>query len=470
MVISCRVPCPPASSRATLLGVLTPDPDDGNSMGQLTRTLPIAAFVFASSLSISCGGSAGTGPADPETPYAANVTIFPGTASLSAVGETAQFTATVRDQRGRNMPGHSVSWNTSDPLVVTVNSSGLATAVADGSATVIAVATQTVSGWATVTVDIIELVITTGSMPTGVVGQPYNLTLEAEGASTPVWSISAGSLPPGLSLEPATGLISGTPTEKGKTTFTVTLASGGQTTARQMSITVVPGDLGFGFGDDQFSLIQPGTFQMGSTNGGADEEPVHEVNITQPFYIQKTEVTQGQWQSVMGTNPSARSSCGDTCPVEKVSWNDVQSFLVALNAANPGSNFRLPTEAEWEYAARAGTTGDYGGTEQADDMGWYSDNSGAITHFVGFKQANAWGLYDMHGNAYEWVQDWHSADYYGVSPADDPTGPLGGTQRVLRGGSANQAAVEARSANRYRATPSNKGFTIYYGFRLARTP
>ena len=439
-------------------------------MRQPMLPLPAVTILALSLLLLSCGGSSGTGPTQTETPKAAYVTISPSTATLQAVGETVQFSATVRDQHNREMQGQSVTWNSSASEIASVTSTGLATAKTDGSATIVAVATPTVSGWATLAVDIIPLEITTGSTPVGLLGEPYSLPLEARGVSAAVWSISVGSLPVGLTLDPASGLISGTPTEVGRITFTVQLASGGQSTAREMSITVILGNLGTGFGDDQFSLIQPGTFQMGSTNGSSDEEPVHTVTITQAFFLQKTEVTQGQWRSVMGTNPSALSNCGDPCPVEKVSWNDIQEFLQALNAANPGANFRLPTEAEWEYAARAGTTGDFGGTGQLDDMGWYTGNSGYKTQFIGLMQPNAWGLYDMHGNVFEWVQDRYAPDYYGVSPVNDPTGPLVGDRRVLRGGSANQNAGEARSANRLNSIPSTPGFTIYYGFRLARTP
>lgn len=178
--------------------------------------------------------------------------------------------------------------------------------------------------------------------------------------------------------------------------------------------------LGVGFGDDQFALISAGTFQMGSRSGLPHERPVHTVTLTRSFYMQRTEVTQGQWLEIMGTNPSNFSSCGDTCPVERVSWNDIQQFLTALNARYPGRNYRLPTEAEWEYAARAGTTGDYGGTGILDDMGWYSGNSGSRAHPVAGKLPNAWGLHDMHGNVWEWVQDWYSSSYSRDSPALDP--------------------------------------------------
>jgi formylglycine-generating enzyme required for sulfatase activity len=250
--------------------------------------------------------------------------------------------------------------------------------------------------------------------------------------------------------------------------FSIRLASGGQSVEREMTITVISGDLGFGFGDDQFVLIPAGSFQMGDANGSDDENPVHPVTITKAFYLQKTEVTQSQWLSVMGTNPSAFAGCGDACPVEKVSWDDIQTFILTLNAQDLEADYRLPTEAEWEYAARAGTTGSYGGTGSLDEMGWYSENSGRRTQFVGLKPPNAWGLFDMHGNVYEWVQDWYSADYYGVSPVEDPQGPFEGTRKLLRGGSADQGAEAARSANRLNSAPSSAGFTIYFGFRLVR--
>jgi len=171
----------------------------------------------------------------------------------------------------------------------------------------------------------------------------------------------------------------------------------------------------------------------------------------------------------MGSNPSVFGSCGDTCPVEMVSWNEIQIFLAILNAQNPGKNYRLPTEAEWEYAARAGTEGDYGGTGVLDEMGWYDSNSDLRTHPAAGKQANAWGLFDMHGNVLEWVQDWYSASYYEVSPAIDPQGPAEPLRgRVLRGGSWGRAAGGARSSNRASYTPESQG--THVGFRLVRTP
>jgi formylglycine-generating enzyme required for sulfatase activity len=176
----------------------------------------------------------------------------------------------------------------------------------------------------------------------------------------------------------------------------------------------------------EFVKIQPGEFMMGCSNGdnacNADEKPAHRVRITKSFEIGKYEVTQVQWKAVMGTNPSAMQ--GDARPVESISKGEAQAFLNKLNGLNDGYRYRLPTEAEWEYAARAGTTGTYAG--KLDDVAWYAANSEDETHPVGKKKPNAWGLYDMAGNVREWVQDFYSANYYSTSPAEDPKGPPAG--------------------------------------------
>jgi formylglycine-generating enzyme required for sulfatase activity len=230
--------------------------------------------------------------------------------------------------------------------------------------------------------------------------------------------------------------------------------------------------------------VPAGEFMMGSTVG-TDEKP-HQVNITRGFWLAKYPVTQLQWQAVMGTRPSHFGSPslfkkwfggGDqdenwkSLPVESVSWNDIcgneartGGFLGQLNQLQSmGGCFDLPTEAQWEYACRAGNTGD----DDSDlaEKAWYDDNSGSKAHPVGQKQANAWGLHDMQGNVWEWCSDW-KADYP-TSAATDPTGPASGSDRVARGGSWSAYANYSRVAYRYNYYPSFTGSNI--GFRVARS-
>jgi len=233
-----------------------------------------------------------------------------------------------------------------------------------------------------------------------------------------------------------------------------------------------------------FVYIAPGTFTMGSPSseeGRDSDETQHQVTLTRGFYLQATEVTQGEWQRVMGSNPSRFASCGSDCPVETVSWLDAVGYANALSRAEGYSEcydssgnvqgggsiydctgYRLPTEAEWEYAARAGSTGARYGT--LDQIAWYSGNSGRQTHRVGELQANAWGLYDMLGNVWEWTHDWYGP--YGGS-FTDPSGPASGSYRGLRGGSWGGDASYLRSADRGSYDPSARNNNV--GFRLART-
>ena len=197
------------------------------------------------------------------------------------------------------------------------------------------------------------------------------------------------------------------------------------------------------------------------------EKPVHTVRLTQAFYLGKYEVTQGQWQAVMGKNPSQFTGDANR-PVEQVSWDDVQEFIRRLNAREGGAQYRLPTEAEWEYAARAGSTTAYSFGNDARQLGeyaWYRDNAGGKTHPVGQKKPNAWGLHDMYGNVWEWVQDWY-ADYAAGS-AVNPAGPSSGSGRVIRGGSWGAGAGYCRSAYRGRDAPGDRDGDL--GFRLLRT-
>jgi formylglycine-generating enzyme required for sulfatase activity len=216
----------------------------------------------------------------------------------------------------------------------------------------------------------------------------------------------------------------------------------------------------------EFVLIPAGEFLMGSHDGDQDEKPPHRVRIRQPFYLSKYEVTQGQWHAVMGNNPSYFK--GDLRrPVESVSWEAVQEFIRRLQAQERGTRYRLPTEAEWEYAVRAGTTMAYSFGNEADllkDYAWYKQNAKGTTHPVGQKRPNAWGLYDMAGNVFEWVQDWYGD--YPAAAMTDPQGPSSGSHRVIRGGSWNFEAGYGRSSDRGISLPN--ATVMYIGFRLLR--
>ena len=217
--------------------------------------------------------------------------------------------------------------------------------------------------------------------------------------------------------------------------------------------------------------VEGGTFQMGSpesdTEAYAVEKPQHEVTLSN-YYIGETEVTQELWEAVMGSNPSGFK--GSKLPVEKVSWKDCQAFIGKLNAQT-GKTFRLPTEAEWEYAARGGKKSKgytYSGSNAIGNVAWYSDNSGDITHEVGTKQANELGIYDMTGNVMEWCQDWYGETYYEKSSTTDPQGPASGTSRVLRGGSWGSGAQSCRVANRIIGYPGSR--RNFIGLRLVLAP
>ncbi len=222
----------------------------------------------------------------------------------------------------------------------------------------------------------------------------------------------------------------------------------------------------------EFVFVKGGCFEMGDTfgDGYSYEKPVHDVCVSD-FYMGKYEVTQGQWEVIMGDNPSYFKNCGDNCPVENVSWYEVQEFIERLNSKS-GKKYRLPTEAEWEYAARSGGKREkYAGTNSDADLGsyaWYIMNSGSKTHPVGQKQPNGLGLYDMSGNVWEWVSDRYDQNYYKNSPRNNPKGPSSGSYRVLRGGSWSGVPNAIRASYRFDINPSTRNYN--YGFRLLRTP
>ena len=189
----------------------------------------------------------------------------------------------------------------------------------------------------------------------------------------------------------------------------------------------------------------------------------HEVTLTKPFYMGKHEVTQEQWEALMGKNPSTTK--GAKLPVTNVSWEDCQEFIKKLNAKTDGG-YRLPTEAEWDYACRAGTTTAYSfGDKITPKDANYLDSKIGKPVAVGSYKPNAFGLFDMHGNVWEWCEDWHGEYPFAVT---DPKGPATGNRRVVRGGSSGYYGSFARSSNRYYSLPTNRG--SLGGFRLARTP
>jgi formylglycine-generating enzyme required for sulfatase activity len=237
--------------------------------------------------------------------------------------------------------------------------------------------------------------------------------------------------------------------------------------------------------------IEPGSFLMGSPDsdrGASDyEKPQHRVSIRKAYALAETAVTQGQYRTVMGNNPS-RFQGSDDLPVERVSWFDAVRFCNELSAREgltpfykvigktvevpdwTGEGYRLPTEAEWEYACRAGGTTKYSFGDDPSGLGeyaWFRDNSGGKTHPVRERKPNALGLYDMHGNVWEWCWDGYDAEYYAQSPADDPAGPLRSEARVIRGGSWYDDPLNVRSAYRFRLAPENRD--DYLGFRVARS-
>ena len=214
--------------------------------------------------------------------------------------------------------------------------------------------------------------------------------------------------------------------------------------------------------------VKGGCFRMGDIfdKGQKDEKPVHQVCVDD-FSMGKYVVTQGEWQAVMGNNPSSYRACGANCPVEHVSWEDAQNFISRLNKLT-GRNYRLPYEAEWEYAARSGGMNElFAGTNDPDEIGtyaWYMDNSDHGIHPVGSRRPNGLGLYDMSGNVWQWCNDWYGSNYYEKSPKNNPHGPLTGNGRVGRGGSFGHWVWNLRTTIRTLNVPDYRDYDI--GFRL----
>lgn len=211
--------------------------------------------------------------------------------------------------------------------------------------------------------------------------------------------------------------------------------------------------------------VTGGSFKMGNENGGPAEKPIHTVRLKN-FAISKYEVTQEQWKTLMGENPGYFKNCPQ-CPVENISWDDAMRFIKRLNELS-GKPYRLPTEAEWEYAAKGGNEtahNQYSGSNTLNDVAWYYLNSHRQTHPVGTKMPNELGLYDMTGNVWEWCHDWYGETYYVTSPVDNPQGPINGELHVLRGGSWFDFDIESRTTYRFRPLSDYRMYIL--GFRLA---
>ena len=247
-----------------------------------------------------------------------------------------------------------------------------------------------------------------------------------------------------------------------------TVEAGAGVASSTTSVTQLGGPIEYDVNGVKFVMVpvEGGTFMMGATaeqgsDAESDEKPSHSVTLSS-YYIGQTEVTQELWTAVMGKNPSGFK--GDNLPVETVSWKDCQEFIAQINKIT-GKRFRLPTEAEWEYAARGGNKSrgyKYSGSNNIDDVAWYKNNSNSKTHLVGTKTPNELGIYDMSGNVYEWCQDWYGA--YSSSAQTNPKGAASGSGRVGRGGSWNYSARGCRSSDRHNFTPSIKYLTL--GLRL----
>lgn len=227
--------------------------------------------------------------------------------------------------------------------------------------------------------------------------------------------------------------------------------------------------------DLEMVSVSGGRFDMGEDSAAMDRRPAHSV-VLKDFRIGKYEVTQAQWEAIMGSNPSAYNHCDD-CPVTNVSWNDIQTFIEKLNAKT-GRHFRLPTEAEWEFAARSGKQehmrkladdqiagNKHSGRHVLQYIAWFDRNSNDHPHRVGRKDPNKLGLFDMTGNVEEWVNDWYGKSYFSAREANNPTGPDGGISKVVRGGGWHSAANEVSVTRRAAYLPTEKSISL--GFRLA---
>jgi formylglycine-generating enzyme required for sulfatase activity len=442
--------------------------------------LATSVATGSTTITATLSGVSGTTSLTVTSATLSSIAVTPTNPSI-ANGTTKQFVATgTYSDNTTQVLTTSVTWSSSSTGVATISnvsgSNGLATSVATGSTTI----TATLSGVSgttslTVTSATLSSIAVTPTNPTIANGQTklfiatgtYSDSTTSNLTTTVTWTSSNtgyatisnttgsnGAANNGLATSVATGSTTITATSgsvSGTTTLTVSGAIAATTTVNGID----------------FIFVKGGCFQMGDTivGGHPDELPVHTVCLDD-FYIGKYEVTQTQWTNVKGSNPSNYTGCGGNCPVELVSWNDIQSYLTTLNGSSDGK-YSLPTEAQWEYACRSGGQSQlYSGGSNVDLVAWYSSNSGNTTHLEGTKSANGLGIYDMSGNVWEWVQDWYAA--YSSVTSNNPVNNTSGSARVVRGGCWGNDAEFTRCARRLGSTPDYRNASL--GFRLMRTP
>lgn len=441
------------------------------------RVLIGAWWVSLGAMIAACGGG---DPASPVNPVV--VSVSPTTLSVNQ-GESGLLGVTVSGGTPAT-PSVLANCASASPTIATAlveSSNCRVVGVAVGNTIITATASTGQRATATVTVTpppppaltALQVSVAPSSLVVGQTGAVIPTPTTGGAGVSVTYAYSSSAL--GVATVSVQGLVTAVTAGTAVITVTATGTGAGFSPAQQSataSVTVTGAALGVGFGAEQFASIPSGSYLRGRANGSFNETPVRSISIS-AFRMQKTEVTQGQWRQVMTgtglTNPSQFTACGDTCPVERVSWDDVQEFLIRLGQQDPGKGYRLPTEAEWEYATRAGTTGDLNVDGQAvEALGWLVTNGQQRTWPVAQKLPNAFGLYDTLGNVWEWVNDWYDAGYYATSPTAHPNGPPSGTLRARRGGSWVDDATPVRSAYRAADAPTLRRF--YTGFRLARTP
>lgn len=406
-------------------------------------------------------------------PSVRRVAVSPPSPTVE-MGFTLQLTLVLLDHLENQINGTvPVAWTVSNVAKATVSATGVVsphdtgTVTITGSMSTGGAAPQTGSTTVTIVPHVTTVSVDILPNPVGlIIGQTRTLSAFAHSQSG---AVIVGRTFTWTSQGPAVASVAGT---TGLVTALLTgaaqISAVNEGVSGSTGVTVFAAapavGVGVGFALDQFASIPAGTFSMGSTDANLDERPVRQVTITTAFKIQKTEVTRSQWVNVMGIGslPAGQTGC-DLCPVTDITWDQAQAFITALNVTVPGNNFRLPTEAQWEYAARAGTTGSTPGLlELISEYFITSDN-----HIwpVALRQPNAFGLYDVIGNASEWTLDWYPNPPAGYDPSQtiDPVGAVTGPRRVDRGGAYSSTAFLARSSYRAGAPSSNQ-----IGFRIVR--